>query len=223
MSPFAGTLETAYENYEATGQKLLEVVRSSEAAAGLEQLVATTVAHEAAAGTLTVETLRRYLSAAEEDREAAAERAAEAAVRSRRLLVAIVCLGVVIGATNVALAVRRPNVFQTYNVAPARAAETPAAAVVQAPPAPPPRAEAASPEASPLASGMASVPSGVPSASSAAKKDEGAALLRPRLIPTTVTTSPRLPRARALALPKDDAKDDGRGDSAAERIVAERW
>lgn len=196
------------------------MVRSSEAAAGLEQLVATTVAHEAAAGTLTVETLRRYLSAAEEDREAATERAAEAAVRSRRLIVAIVGLGLVVGATNVALAVRRPNVIQTYNVAPARLAEAPAAVTV---PAAPPQAPPVSAEASQLASVLppATAPTSGPVRE--AKKDQADTVARPRLTPAPTTAPvPRPARVRAVVFPKEEERGEG-GDSAAERTVAERW
>jgi hypothetical protein len=89
---------------------------------------------EAISGSLTLETLNRYLAAAAEDRDAAEERSSQVIARFTKLTIAVMCLTMVIAGANVAMIIRQSNTVQPIVVAPPRRVETPPVLVQPAQP-----------------------------------------------------------------------------------------
>ena len=89
---------------------------------------------EAISGSLTLETLNRYLAAAAEDRDAAEERSSQVIARFTKLTIAVMCLTMVIAGANVAMIIRQSNTVQPIVVAPGRRVETPPVLVQPAQP-----------------------------------------------------------------------------------------
>ena len=135
MSQRDDTVRLEDENVEASGQNSVDAVGEPQEVAGAESSRPAEVSPEALAGSLTLDTLNRYLAAAAEYREAAEERSAEVIARFSKLTIAMMCVTMVIAGANVAMIIRQSNAPQPVIVAAPRPAETPPLIVQPTPPA----------------------------------------------------------------------------------------